>query len=56
MSEVKQLGNLYNKNFTGGNFGGIVYDTNGICPTLLTPTGGGKQPHVIEEVEDEKTD
>lgn len=47
-NEVKQLGNLT----SGGSFGGnpqvgIVYDIDGISPTLSTMQGGGQEPKVM---------
>lgn len=47
MSTEKKLGNLYG--YTGGNFAGNVYDKEGLCPSILTMQGGGKQPMITEE-------
>ncbi|MCQ2086654.1 MAG: hypothetical protein MJZ37_01060 [Bacilli bacterium] len=33
-----------------------VYDVNGLCPTIPTCQGGGIQPKVIVEYEEEKND
>lgn len=33
-----RIGNLYGG--TGGNFAGMIYDKNGVCPALLTMSGG----------------
>ena len=40
-----RLGNLFGG--TGGNWAGMVYDKDGIAPTILTMSGGGRQPHII---------
>ena len=44
---VFRLFNIYG--FDGGNYAGNVYDKNGLCPALLTMTGGNRQPFIIEE-------
>lgn len=44
---VIKLFNIYGH--TGGNFAGNVYDINGLCPTLLTMSGGNRQPLILEE-------
>lgn len=41
-----RLGNIFGA--TGGSFAGMVYDKNGLSPTLNTMQGGGRQPHIIE--------
>lgn len=48
MCEVRRLGNIYG--FTGGNYAGNVYDLNGICPALITMSGGNRQPMITEWV------
>jgi DNA (cytosine-5)-methyltransferase 1 len=48
MSEVIRLGNIYNEN-AGAGFAGNVWDKNGICPTLTTMQGGGREPMIIED-------
>lgn len=48
MSEVIRLGNIYNEN-AGLGFAGNVWDKNGLCPTLTTMQGGGREPMIIEE-------
>lgn len=48
MSEVIRLGNIYNEN-AGLGFAGNVWDKNGICPTLTTMQGEGREPMIIEE-------
>jgi DNA (cytosine-5)-methyltransferase 1 len=45
VSDCKRLGNIYGENY-GTGFAGNVWDSNGICPTLQTAQGGGRQPHV----------
>lgn len=42
-----------------GNLGGYeklnrVYSPDGICPTIDTASGGGRQPYFICEVNDER--
>lgn len=45
---VIKLGDAYNNpNGIGGNGRGAVYDTNGICATIVTMSGGGNKPMVI---------
>ena len=46
----KRLGNLYNR--TGGNFAYMVYDKEGLAPTLNSMEGGGRQPMIIVEEEE----
>lgn len=48
MSKVIRLGNIYNEK-AGLGFAGNVWDKNGLCPTLTTMQGGGREPMVIEE-------
>lgn len=48
MSEVIRLGNIYNEN-AGLGFAGNVWDKNGLCPTLTTMQGGGREPMIVEE-------
>ena len=38
--EVNRLGNIYG--FTGGNFAGTVYSTDGLSPSLNTFQGGAE--------------
>lgn len=46
--KAKKIGNVYG--YTGGNFGGNVYESDGLSPTLLNMGGGGnKQPMVLDE-------
>lgn len=41
---------LYNINgYTGGNFGGNVYDKNFLSPTIINFSGGGNRQPLIEE-------
>lgn len=49
-NRVLPLGNIYG--YTGGNYAGIVYDTKGLSPTLLTMQGGNKQPIILERNND----
>lgn len=49
MVTEKKLGNLYG--YTGGNFAGNVYEKEGLCPSILTMQGGGKQPMITEKIE-----
>ena len=49
--KVKQLGNIVNT----GNFSnpqrGRIYSTDGICPALVTVTGGGLEHKILESKE-----
>lgn len=46
--KVKQVGNLMNTKYFGGNpQPGRVYDPSGISPTLSTMQGGGREPKII---------
>ena len=48
MSEAseKRIGNIFGA--TGGNHAGMVYDKNGLSPTLNAMLGGYRQPMIIE--------
>jgi DNA (cytosine-5)-methyltransferase 1 len=46
MSEVKQIGNIYEENGYNSQ-AGRVYDENGLSPTLDTCSGGNKMPKFI---------
>lgn len=48
MSKTIRLGNIYNEK-AGLGFAGNVWDKNGLCPTLTTMQGGGREPMIIEE-------
>lgn len=48
MQTVKRLGNLINNKWTGCSFSYTVFDSNGICPSLNTCSGGGRQPMIVE--------
>ena len=43
---VARLGNYYG--YDGGTYAGNVYDSGGICPTLKTAQGGGRQPMTVD--------
>lgn len=46
--KVKQVGNLMNTKYFGGNpQPGCIYDPSGISPTLSTMQGGGREPKII---------
>lgn len=46
--KVKQIGNVSDSKSFGGNPQiGIVYDPNGIAPSLNTMQGGGREPKII---------
>lgn len=45
--QVKMLMNIYNPNFICGGYAGIVYDPNGVSPTLNTAQGGGRMPLIL---------
>ena len=53
VSEVKRLGNLYGEN-RGTGFAGNVWDKNNLCPTITTMQGGGREPMIIDDVEEAK--
>ena len=44
------LGSLLNQ---GPGFAGAVFDKNYLCPTITTCGGGGREPHIVMEMEDE---
>lgn len=47
-SQVKQIGNLMDAKYFGGNpQPGRVYNPDGISPTLSTMQGGGREPKII---------
>lgn len=47
-NNVLKIGEVYeNPKRHSGNGRGAVYDSNGICPTLVTMKGGGNKPFVI---------
>lgn len=46
--KVKRLGNLYG--YTGGSYAYMVYDPEGLAPTLNCMGGGGREPMIVEEV------
>lgn len=50
MNETVRLGNVYGDQFNTG-YAGNVWDTDGLCPTLMTMMGGGRQPMIIENEE-----
>lgn len=49
MLKVKNLGNIYNPNPEGGSFAGMVYDPNGLCPTINICGGGNREPLILEQ-------
>ena len=48
--EVKHLGNIYGEKF-GKGYEGNVWEKQGICPTLTTTQGGGREPMIIEDAQ-----
>lgn len=48
---VKKLANLYGEEF-GTGFAGNVWDSDYLCPTLMTAQGGGS-PMVVVEISNE---
>lgn len=46
--KVKRLGNLYG--YTGGSYAYMVYNPEGLAPTLNCMGGGGREPMIVEEV------
>ena len=47
-ARVKRLGNL--NGHTGGSFAYMVYDPDGVGPTLNCMGGGGREPMIVEEI------
>ena len=45
MTKVKRLFNVYG--YTGGNFGGNVYDADGLAPTIINFSSGGNRQPII---------
>ena len=45
------LGSLLNQ---GPGFAGAVFDKNYLCPTITTCGGGGREPHIVMELENDK--
>lgn len=48
------LGNAYWDKETHGGFAGDVFAKTGVCPTLLTMSGGGRMPHTIVTIKKNK--
>ena len=46
INDVIRLGSLFGH--TGGSFAGLVYDPDGIAPTVNTAQGGLRMPLIIE--------
>lgn len=46
-----RIGNIYGEQF-GTGYADNVWDKNGISPTITTCTGGGRQPHISEVIDD----
>lgn len=38
------IGSMYGH---GTGYAGAVYSTKGLCPTLTTMQGGGREPHIL---------
>ena len=51
INEVLRLGSIFGH--TGGSFAGLVYDPEGIAPTVNTAQGGLRMPLIIEVEEDD---
>lgn len=43
--EVKKIGNIYG--FTGGDYAGNTYSTDGLCPAFNRMDGGNRQPMIV---------
>lgn len=53
ITKTKQIGNVMADMSAWSNPSvGRVYDKKGLCPTINTCGGGGKQPHIIVEVKE----
>lgn len=48
-TKIDRVGNLFG--FTGGSFAGMVYGTDGLCPTINCMGGGNREPLILEEEE-----
>lgn len=46
--EVNRLGNIYGED-KGTGFAGNVWDDKGLCPTITTMQGGGREPMIIDK-------
>ena len=44
---IDRIGNIYGSRF-GTGYAGNVWDVNGISPALMTMTGGGREPMIVE--------
>ena len=49
MNDIKpiRLFNIYGERFSTG-YAGNVWDVCGLCPTLMTMSGGNRQPLIVE--------
>lgn len=45
------VGSIYGH---GTGYAGCVYDPDGICPTLNTMQGGGREPHILMKCDEER--
>lgn len=43
---AKFLGNIHGSHLHDG-YSGAVFDISGMCPTINTCSGGGKEPHLL---------
>ena len=48
MKQIR-IGNIYG-DYYGTGYAGNVWDTNGLCPALMTMQGGGRQPMIIDNL------
>ena len=48
MKQIR-IGNIYGDHY-GTGYAGNVWDTNGLCPSLMTMQGGGRQPMIIDNL------
>lgn len=44
MNKIEKLGNI--NGYTGGSFSGMVYDAEGLAPTITTYGGGNREPMI----------
>lgn len=49
--ELNRIGNYYGEQF-GTSYAGNVWDSNFICPAILTCQGGGREAHILEIKDD----
>lgn len=51
-NKPKLIGNIYNEKFKGGDFGGSVWNVDGLAPTLKTTAAASQQCVVVKREQD----